>query len=600
LKPETRTVNDLFERDVRYVVPLYQRPYVWDEDDQWEPLWGDILVLLEHQLTNGGQAASYSHFLGAIVVEQETQAPGRIPLYTIIDGQQRLTTLQLLLAAAQSVATDLDASSEAGLLADLVANDPRKADGDERLKVWPTNANRAAFRSALMRDPSVPAADDPANLIQEAHEYFKGKIADWVADADDHDHGRRLTTLRVTLSDLVKVVSITLEPGDNAQIIFETLNARGTPLLALDLVKNAAFHQAARQGHDIDRLYDEVWRPELDQDRWRQDRRQGRLFRAQGELFLMHWLGMKLRRVIPATELFTTFRKDVLDFVPQRDMADLIRELNRDAAIYRSFDEQPSGSPDALFFERLEALDITTVMPLVLLLFTDPSISPTRRRSALGALESWLIRRTLLRLTTKNYNREVAQLLTKVAGDPERADEIVRDHLATSTDDTSRWPDDEELTTALETRDMYYSVAQARLAMVLRAVELSLYDARVDIPTVPTSLSIEHVMPQAWEEHWPLPPIADPEERGLRASERNARLHRIGNLTLTTLPMNAHLSNSDWRVKQKAILLHSKLLLNAELIERYPDLFDEAAIDERTAVLARRICEIWPRPRPVA
>lgn len=290
----------------------------------------------------------------------------------------------------------------------------------------------------------------------------------------------------------------------------------------------------------------------------------------------------------------------MLEFVPQRDMADLIRELNRDAAIYRSFDEQPSGSPEALFFKRLEALDITTVMPLVLLLFTDPSISPTRRRSALGALESWLIRRTLLRLTTKNYNREVAQLLTKVAGDPERADEIVRDHLATSTDDTSRWPDDEELTTALETRDMYYSVAQARLAMVLRAVELSLYDARVDIPTVPTSLSIEHVIPQAWEEHWPLPPIADPEERGLRASERNARLHRIGNLTLTTLPMNAHLSNSDWRVKQKAIFLHSKLLLNAELIERYPDLFDEAAIDERTAVLARRICEIWPRPRPAA
>jgi hypothetical protein len=276
-------------------------------------------------------------------------------------------------------------------------------------------------------------------------------------------------------------------------------------------------------------------------------------------------------------------------------MAELIRTLNRDAAIYRSFDEQPSGSAEALFFERLEALDITTVMPLVLLLFTDASISPARRSNALAALESWLVRRTLLRLTTKNYNLEVAQLLAKVDGDPEHADEVIREHLSSSTSDTSRWPDNEELIDGLETRDMYYSVAQARLAMVLRALELSLYDARVEIPSVLNTLSIEHVMPQSWEEHWPLPSIADPEERALRTSERTARLHRLGNLTLTTLPMNAQLSNSAWPVKQKALNQGSKLLLNSELVERYGGTFDESAIDERTVILARRICEIWPR-----
>ncbi len=101
MKPATHTVNELFERDVRYVVPLFQRPYVWDRDDQWEPLWEDICVLLDHQTTDAPSGPVPSHFLGAIVLEQDDVfVPGAIPVFTVIDGQQRLTTLQLLLAAA--------------------------------------------------------------------------------------------------------------------------------------------------------------------------------------------------------------------------------------------------------------------------------------------------------------------------------------------------------------------------------------------------------------------------------------------------------------------------------------------------------------------
>lgn len=141
MKPETRTVNELFERDVRYVVPLYQRPYVWREEDQWGPLWEDMLVLLRHEAMEVGVE---SHFLGAIVLDQETQAPGSIPHYTVIDGQQRLTTLQLLISAAQSVVKELGQTDAAGILEDLTVNDRRKTQGDDLLKVWPTNINRAA------------------------------------------------------------------------------------------------------------------------------------------------------------------------------------------------------------------------------------------------------------------------------------------------------------------------------------------------------------------------------------------------------------------------------------------------------------------------
>jgi uncharacterized protein with ParB-like and HNH nuclease domain len=103
MTPHTYTIQELFERDVRYIVPLYQRPYVWDEEHQWAPLWDDVIALLEHQ-ESGESGGLWTHFLGAIVLEQEQTPPGQIPRYTVIDGQQRLTTLQLLLApAAKSV-----------------------------------------------------------------------------------------------------------------------------------------------------------------------------------------------------------------------------------------------------------------------------------------------------------------------------------------------------------------------------------------------------------------------------------------------------------------------------------------------------------------
>ena len=111
MKPDTHTVQQLFERDVRYTVPLYQRPYVWDEEHQWAPLWDDISALLEHQ-ESGAPSELWSHFLGAIVLDQEQTVPGQIPRFTVIDGQQRLTTLQLLIAAAASSVAEIGAEND--------------------------------------------------------------------------------------------------------------------------------------------------------------------------------------------------------------------------------------------------------------------------------------------------------------------------------------------------------------------------------------------------------------------------------------------------------------------------------------------------------
>lgn len=599
MKPETRTVTELFERDVRYVVPLYQRPYVWNEADQWEPLWEDILVLLDHQ---SGRLPSpnghWSHFLGAIVLDQETQAPGTIPVYTVIDGQQRLTTLQILLAAAGNAAAANGAENDAEVLLSLIRNRPLKAAGEHLWKVWPTNANRSAFAAVVRAGgPAPDREDDPRNLIDEAYGYFVARMIDWLADSETDDERAELVrTLQVTLCDLLRMVSITLEQGDNAQVIFETLNARGTPLLALDLVKNAVFHEATRHALDVDGLYEEVWKPELDDNYWRKQQRQGRLFRPRADLFLMHWLTMKLRRMTPATELFTTFRKQIIQSTPPPAMDEVIRELCRDARTMREFESKPPGSAEALFFERLATLDVTTVLPLVLLLFREQELSEDRRRRALKMLESWLVRRALLRLTIKAYNVQMPVLIERVAEDPARADEMLVEELRSGTSEISRWPTDADVSVYYELHDAYNNIAKPRLAMALAAVEQSLYSNKTDILAIPSNLSLEHVIPQSWENHWPLADAATAEEEEAAREARQRALHRLGNLTLVAGGLNTSLSNDPWAKKQKALNAESRLLLNARLIEGYPEVFDEAAVAERTKWLVSRMCEIWPGP----
>src|SRR4051812_24042374 len=114
MKPATNTLTELFRADVRYVVPLYQRPYVWKQESHWRPLWQDVIDVVERQADPS--LGSPTHFLGAVVLEHEQTHPGEVARRLVIDGQQRLTTLQLLLSAVAVEADLAGAAREARLL----------------------------------------------------------------------------------------------------------------------------------------------------------------------------------------------------------------------------------------------------------------------------------------------------------------------------------------------------------------------------------------------------------------------------------------------------------------------------------------------------
>lgn len=216
MKPETRTVTQLFGLDVRYVVPLYQRPYVWDQERQWQLLWDDITTLLDHQENANG--LPYSHFLGAVVLDHQTPLPGEVPEFTIIDGQQRLTTLQIILAAAANVCAELGTMDEAEIIRELVRNNPKKVSGVELFKVWPTNANRSGFQAVMSDDgPPPEREDDPNNRIDEVYAHFYGAIREWASEEAPPDREPDARDARAQLGALERRVTREAERAEPAQ-----------------------------------------------------------------------------------------------------------------------------------------------------------------------------------------------------------------------------------------------------------------------------------------------------------------------------------------------------------------------------------------------
>jgi hypothetical protein len=536
VQAQTHSPAGIFGHHIRYVVPLFQRPYVWTEDDQWQPLWEDIRTLAERVIDAPpavfGAPAVSPHFLGAIVLDQQSIPSGFIAVRHVVDGQQRLTTLQLVLDAAQWVVEQHGAAMDAQALRILVLNDASIAQHpDHVFKVWPTDRDQAAFRASMDNKADVPA-ELSTTRIAGAHRFFVEQITDWAQVHDGPESVQlRLNALVRALRDHLRLVVIDLEPGDNAQVIFETLNHRGSPLLAADLIKNLVFQIAQAQHLDVEHLYEKYWKP-LDSDHWRLPIAQGRRYRPRIDVFLSHWLTMTLLREIPGDRVFADFRDHVVN--AQLGIPALLATLASDAEVYSHMDGLPPDSVEGQFHYRvIRALDSAVVSPFLLwLLRWDATRMPLDQRDrAIRALESWMVRRALARATGKDVNRVVLDLLRVLdAHGPEVAGDTVENFLASQQAESRRWPSDQALHHALDESPIYKMLTRPRLRMLLEALEDSFRGPLGEGQPCPRNLTVEHVMPQGWREHWPLE--EDTEQAGL---DRDQVLHSLGNLTLVTV-----------------------------------------------------------------
>ena len=271
--------RSLFQKDIRYTIPPFQRHYVWTQDDQWEPLWEDVRNVAENFLESldnhdgnsvKAEQQTPSHFLGAVVLQQVPVPVDQIDRREVIDGQQRITTLQLLLDAVQLVCEQLGYRHPAFRLSQLVLNNEMLAEGDSSqiFKVWPTRTDQEAFRHAMHNGLAVN--DFEGSSIVQAHEFFQQQVRHWLEVANGSE-GRYVEALETAVTKMLNLVVIDLGPMDDPNVIFETLNARGTPLEQSDLIKNFVLSQ-----RPADAKWQEVWN-DLDEAWWLREVRQGRL-----------------------------------------------------------------------------------------------------------------------------------------------------------------------------------------------------------------------------------------------------------------------------------------------------------------------------------
>lgn len=322
----------IFEKKMCLEVPLFQRQYVWGREQQWEPLWEDI----SHKFTDylEGRKDAPVHFLGAMVLDLKQTPTTHVEKRQVIDGQQRLTTLQIFLAAFRDFCRAEGVEDLAQECDSFTINKGMMANPQiDQFKVWPTQLDRPVFSDVMLsgsrmalegRHPLVyrkyARKPNPRPRMVDAYLLFYEHLSEFFKGSDsepplcsDQPIETRLEECFQALKNVLQVVAIDLDQDDDPQVIFETLNARGEPLLPADLLRNYIFLRVARQGESQEDLYDEFWR-RFDDLFWRQQVRQGRLYRPRSDLFMQHFLASRRIVDIPIKHLFVEYKYWIENF----------------------------------------------------------------------------------------------------------------------------------------------------------------------------------------------------------------------------------------------------------------------------------------------
>lgn len=607
MQPNYSSIGKVFSAPTRYTVPLFQRPYVWGKEEQWQPLWNDLRELSERVLNPPSHKPVAGHFLGTVVLEQLKTAAIAMPQHQVIDGQQRLTTLQLLLKAAGHALSIVGAQAgedaakgierAAGQTSQLTRNQYAHHP-EEEYKVWPTNDDRAAF-VAVMDSDLVLGVAGPTTRMAEAYRFFRDAIVEWLTAGDV---GPRALAFSAALNDHMRLIVLDLDENDEPQAIFETLNAHGTPLLPADLIKNWLLWQAGKQELAADDLYLRHW-SQFDRDHayWRQLKGTGHAARPRVDTFLQNWLTVATQDAVAVKHLYDRF----LAFADQQatqshnaklDVAALMRQIADYAAYYRMIDD-PVGSGELHnTLRRLNRLDFVVFRPVLMALFGRAEGEHDDVARGARALESFLLRRIVCEEQTRGYGTLALELVKAIGALPQ-GEPATPAMVAALEASPGGWPDDERFMHKWCSNRFYKWFRRDRVAMMLQTLEEHYQsDLGKSEPLRNfnyAKLQIEHIMPQSWAANWPL-------VEGYDAFAREVLVQNIGNLTFVSEKLNPSLSNSAWFIegspgcKSARLAKHSDVRLTKSIVETNPKSWTEVDIKARARRLFDDARGLWP------
>ena len=611
----------LFETKMQLEVPLFQRQYVWQREKHWEPLWEDIARKFTDYLDDRKETPV--HFLGAMVLDQRQTPATQVGKRQVIDGQQRLTTFQIFLSAFRDFCNEHGCTELATECAKLTLNEGRMADPDvDKFKVWPTQLDRGQFadvvgsgsrdellkRHPLRRRPYARNFEPRPRMVEayfffyeQFTEFFVGTTAEPPLAAD-MPLAQRFDECWLALKNALQIVEIDLQQGNDAQVIFETLNARGEPLLPADLLRNFIFLRAARRGEPQEELYKQHW-ARFDDPFWRVEVKQGRLLRPRSDLFLQHFLASRLTVDIPVKHLFVEYKHWIDRAVPFASVRDELACLARQGSDFRRIIAPVKDDPLYGLASFLDAFDVRTCYPLLLTML-DTGLDDAQWAEVSTMIESYLLRRAVCSLTTKNYNRVFLSLTRNLRRDGASPEKLVK-LLLEQGGDSTEWPTDDKFAEAWRSQHVYQVLNNPKIVHILKRLSDTYLTGKMEAISISGELTVEHVLPQKWHENWPLPDgsaglatdmlwtAAKDDPRAVATRGRNVALQTLGNLTILTQALNSSVSNSQWSVKKPAVLQHSLLPINQQF--HAATVWDEAAIAARSNDLLTRALKVWPR-----
>ena len=548
--------------NAQFVIPVYQRLYSWERKD-CEVLWNDIVRAGKFQ---------HTHFVGSMLYAPEAGGTlTGINRYLLIDGQQRMTTLTLILAALiqylsanESKADFLDMSG-GGLRRLYLFDNDRK--GDSRYKLILSQDDRETLFS-IVGDAAMPA--NPSRLIVENYEYFVEKMAEPTFDPE---------LLWVGLGQLL-IVDTKLGADDNAQLIFESMNSKGKPLTATDLIRN--YILMSLPNDEQTRLYESYWHP--------MEQMFGQGHDREINEFFWNWLWLKIPNRKPRKdEVYDEF-KIYLGDNPETKSEDLLIDLLASADHYtRIFGDREPDKDLAKAFKSFNRLDVNAARLLLMELYTQydsGNLSKEEFIYLVKTIESFLFRRSICGRLTTGLNHYFAGL-AKQLDSVEIVEHIIGNLLAQDENKTAYFPTDEYFEEQFLSRDCYNRFGD-KCAYFLESIE---NHHRPKEPISVSSYQIEHVLPQT---------ITNSPEWQNALGEDWEHLHELlcnnlGNLTLTGY--NQEYSNKPFEFKLNKPddgFACSPLYLNRLIAEERA--WNADSIKRRASKLMEDAKTIWPYP----
>ncbi|MCX5933185.1 MAG: DUF262 domain-containing protein [Pseudanabaena sp. LacPavin_0818_WC45_MAG_42_6] len=536
-------LQQIIEGTKQYVVPLFQRPYSWKKSE-WQMLWDDLLDLCELETPR-------THFMGSIVTMPTNSIPEGVSKYLLIDGQQRLTTIFILLCALRNHARQIEDKRLSAKIDAILTN--LHEDGMDYFKLQPTQVDRDVFHQLIQDNESNEVIEN--NSILECYTFFFKKIRQLNSD---------LQQLQKIICTNLSVVSVVLSSNDDPYLVFESLNAKGRALTQADLIRNYFFMRIHVDKQDL--IYTKYWQPMQE------------LLGDNLTEFIRHYL-TKNGIDVKQSDIYFQLKEKI----NQSDALSHLQDLYKFADYYSRLlnPELENNLKVRKRLIRINRLEVATVYPFLLNCYDEwmqKRISENELIEIFHILENFLIRRFVCNVQTRGLNRIFALLYSQVIKDVDIDSNAFVERVK-SVLQTKDYPKDAEFKERLLDVKLYGSNRSEKARLILESIEESFrHKEQISFD----NLTIEHILPQTlnnwWKDHlgqdWEI--------------TYELFLHTIGNLTLTAY--NGELSNSDFVTKKKEYQ-NSHLELNSYFQDI--DTWKREDIEKRAENLSHEIVNIW-------